>query len=146
MGIKEEQENKDSTSTRIKSSSTKDVTDSSDQTISSKEKQKLLRGKLNFSLTPRETLEILSVLRQPTPVPPLRISSHPEHFEAVSQSSRSPREARLSKLHPGEATVDHWGHQKIQEKAWRDTGVKEIKDSGIKEWRDCEGKEWKESG
>ncbi|XP_076045293.1 atos homolog atossa isoform X2 [Oratosquilla oratoria] len=45
--------------------------------------------KTNFELTPRETLEVLSVLRQTAPLPPLRLDNHRNQADAQPEAKIS---------------------------------------------------------
>ncbi|XP_045606209.2 uncharacterized protein atos isoform X1 [Procambarus clarkii] len=92
----------------------------------------LLRSKFNFELTPKETMEILSVLRQPAPVPPLRIDCHRNKSNAESPRS-SCETKKLSHYQEG-------GH--ISNKSWeeKEIDVKYLTDREKK----LEGRYWKE--
>lgn len=73
----------------------------------------LLQGKFNFELTPKETMEILSVLRQPTPVPPLRMDRH--HNPSETEFSRSSSETKSLKSFPSERKSESqiWGEKSM---------------------------------
>lgn len=107
----------------------------------------LFHSKFNFELTPRETMEILSVLRQPTPVPPLRIDRHRNQSE--TESPRSPCESKsLMSNFKGDGGVcsKSWGEREIGVKFMKDR-EKKIDSRCWKEgkfessyWKDRDGK------
>ncbi|XP_063878819.1 atos homolog protein A-like isoform X2 [Scylla paramamosain] len=93
----------------------------------------LYNTKVNFDLTPKETMEILSVLRQPTPLPPLRMDRHRAQYEAMS-----PRGSGETKS----SGMSFVGDSSVGSKSWENKGYlsKFLKDRGKK----VESKCWKE--
>ncbi|KAK4300182.1 hypothetical protein Pmani_027608 [Petrolisthes manimaculis] len=87
----------------------------------------LIRSKINFELTPKETMEILSVLRQPTPVPPLRMDRHRSQPDTESRSKRELRDNDDNTLSKS------WGEKEC-DNYFRDGGGKRIETSKL--WRD----------
>lgn len=87
----------------------------------------LIRSKINFELTPRETMEILSVLRQPTPVPPLRMDRHRSQPDAESRSRKELRaletdDTAMSKSWRERECEAYFGEggKRLESKLWRD--------------------------
>lgn len=85
----------------------------------------LYHAKVNFDLTPKETMEILSVLRQPAPIPPLRMDRHRGQYEAVSPRSLGDGKS------PGTSFI---GDSSIGSKSWENKSYvsKFLKDRGKK--------------
>lgn len=90
----------------------------------------LFHSKFNFELTPKETLEILSVLRQPTPVPPLRMDRHRNQSEPESSMISSESKLFVSK---------YQGEDSSGSKSWdeKEYAVKFFKDRGKKMDTNC---------
>ncbi|XP_042216714.1 uncharacterized protein LOC121862477 isoform X2 [Homarus americanus] len=107
----------------------------------------LFRNKFNFELTPRETMEILSVLRQPTPVPPLRIDRH-RNKSATESPGGSCESKTLSRYRGGGGDVGSksWDEEemsvnffesrekKIEGRCWEEGKVETLR------WKEREGK------
>ncbi|KAK8743209.1 hypothetical protein OTU49_017399 [Cherax quadricarinatus] len=74
----------------------------------------LFHSKFNFELTPKETMEILSVLRQPTPVPPLRIDRH--RNKSQTESPRSACESSYFSNYQGHVSSKSWEEKEIDVK------------------------------
>ena len=93
----------------------------------------LYNAKVNFDLTPKETMEILSVLRQPSAIPPLRMDRHRGQYEAVS-----PRGSEETKTQ-GTSFI---GDGSVSSKSWENKSYfsKFLKDRG----KNVENKCWKE--
>lgn len=85
---------------------------------------RLLHTKVNFDLTPKETLEILSVLRQPTPLPPLRMERHRGQYEAVSPRGIEAKMPGTGLMGDGNASSKSWESKTYVSKLLKDKAKK----------------------
>lgn len=81
---------------------------------------RLLHTKVNFDLTPKETMEILSVLRQPAPLPPLRMDRHRGSYEPVSPRGSEAKTSGSGMVGDSSAGSKSWENKNYVSKLLKD--------------------------